>query len=541
MAPMMRRPSSPAHDDLLRTPLEYDAPRRQDNLFLWTVFLLLLVGFSMACWIGSYLVFSRPELPVSYKLLRKIKKLDPPQRFQVTKAPGKGEFLPAEKIYNQYNSLTGPQLRELNRQFERNYLRNYSDANQPVQYLTGRFTIMDSYELGPADFVTSGAVAVAVSTDFPRVLIEHIYSSSPQDAPLIKRNLQTGMDVELRRTYELSAVLHVARLPDGHLQLTVVPINYGRYIFTGTSGGFELQPPEGLNVAAGWPIVRGDRLESATQAYLDFRMRSGQGPLAARKADGQKLPLTAIKGVDAPLNPPPATPAAGASPPPPQLAKAGEPAANPARTALDPKKPGSPSLPTAGATPATLVAQDEVPVRAALPVNEPPRRPGATPASVLKATAPGQTLGGGGVSLQPFLGAPPADGPLVTSSAAAKPTARTWATYAPGRAPVGRNIRVGDLASLSQRGGFEGEPVYLTGQFVVRAAGENKALGIKRAVMRASSGDNKVRVLVDYPADRALPAEGAEVSRDEERPYQIMDVRQVADGTLNVYVREISE
>ncbi len=73
----MRRPSSSLQDDLLRTPVEYDAPRRKDHLFLWTVFLLLLVGFSMACWIGSYLVFSRPELPVSYKILRKIKKIDP--------------------------------------------------------------------------------------------------------------------------------------------------------------------------------------------------------------------------------------------------------------------------------------------------------------------------------------------------------------------------------------------------------------------------------------------------------------------------------
>ncbi len=523
---MMRRSRSPVPDDLLRPPLEYDAPRRKDNLFLWTIFLLLLVGFSMACWIGSYVVFARPELPFSYKLLRKIHKIDPPQKFKVTAAP-KGEFLTAEQLYNRYNSLSGPALRELNRQLERSYLRNYSAANETVPYVKGRFTIMDSYELGTTDFVPAGAVALAVSTDYPRVLIEHIYSSSPQDAPLIRRNLQTGMEVELRKTYELTAVLHVTRLPDGHLQLTVVPINYGRYIFTGTSGGFELQPPTMLNVAAGWPVVRGDRLESANQAYLDFRTRSGQGPLVASKAEGQK-PLTALKGVDAPLEPPPAaTPPAAASPS--LVAKAADLAV--AKGTADPKKPG------VAATPAALLAQTDVPVRSALPVDEPPRRPAATPASVLKATAPGQSLGGG-VSLQPFLGTAPTSNQPV--AVATKP-ARSWTTYAPGHAPEGRDIRVSEVASLSQRGGFNGEPVYLTGQFVVRAAGENKTEGIKRAVMRASSGDNKVRVLVDYPVDRALPAEGAEISRDEQRPYQIMDVRQVADGTLNVYVREITE
>ena len=66
--------------------------------------LLLLVGFSMACWIGSYLVFSRPEIPLSYKILRKIKKIDLPTRFKVQEPP-KGEFLGPEKIYNKFNSL----------------------------------------------------------------------------------------------------------------------------------------------------------------------------------------------------------------------------------------------------------------------------------------------------------------------------------------------------------------------------------------------------------------------------------------------------
>ena len=317
MAPMMRRPppTVPEDYDYLRPPLEIDAPRHSDNLFLWTVFLLLLVGFSMACWVGSYVVFAKPELPFSYKLLRKIHKIDAPQKFKVTAAP-KGEFQTAEQLYNRWNSLSGPDLRNLNRTLERSYLRNYSAANEMVPYIKGRFTIMDSYELGASDFVTSGAVALAVSTDFPRVLIEHIYSSGAQDAPLIKRNLQPGMEVELRRTYELTAVLHVARLTDGHLQLTVVPINYGRYIFTGANGGFELQPPEMLNVAAGWPIVRGDRLESANQAYLDFRTRAGQGPMVVRNTPGQKPPMTALKGVDLPLEPPAATPpAAGATPP----------------------------------------------------------------------------------------------------------------------------------------------------------------------------------------------------------------------------------
>ncbi len=205
-------------------------------------------------------------MPVTYKILRKIKKIDPPARFKVNAAPA-GEFLTAEKLYDRFNAMSGPALRNLNRDLERAYLRNYPVGGGLEPYVTGRFTIMDSYQLRPTDFAPSGVVALAVSTDFPKLMIEQLYTSNPADAPLIKRNLQAGMDIELRRTFELTAVLHVTKLPDGHMQLTVVPINYGRYVFTGTNGGFELQPPPELNVASGWPVVKEDRRETANQAY----------------------------------------------------------------------------------------------------------------------------------------------------------------------------------------------------------------------------------------------------------------------------------
>ena len=532
---------TPLQEETLQPPPEYE-PRRRDHLFLWTVFLLLLVGFSMACWIGSYIVFSRPELPVSYRILRKIKKIDLPQRFKVNAAP-QGEFLGPEKIYNRYNAMNGPQLREANRELERSYLRNYTAVNAQIPYVTGRFTILDTFELQPADFIPSGVVALAVSTDFPKLLIEHIYSASPSQAPLIKHNLQTGMDIELRRTYELTAVLHVTKLDDGHIQLTVVPINYGAYEFKGAAAGFRLDPPTELHVAAGWPLIRGDRREQANNAYLEFRTKSGLGPLFVKK-EGEKLPPTALKGVDTPIpadTPDPAAPASAATPA--QLAKNGTPASVNGKGNSPEAKRGTPA---AGPSPtAPLIAKTNVPVRAALPVEEAPRRP--TPPTVLSAVPPSRGVSGG-VSLQPFLappvttaGAPGSGGPSTAGTAAPGVVpAKTWRTYAAGSMPPGKSVHVNEIADLSQRGGLAGEPVYLTGQFVVRAVGENKAKGIKDAVLRSSAQSN-VRVIVEYPAERPLPVEGSELTRDEQHPYQITDVRQLADGTLNVFAREISE
>ena len=273
---------APLQEEVERVPAEY-APHRKDHLFLWTVFLLLLVGFSMACWIGSYVVFSRPELPVSYRILRKIKKIDLPIRFKVNAAPP-GEFLGPEQLYNRYNAMNGPQLRELNRELERAYLRNYAVNSVQVPYVKGRFTILDTFELQPKDFIPTGVVALAASSDFPKLLIEHIYSASASQAPLIKHNLQTGMDIELRRTYELTAVLHVTKLEDGHIQLTVVPINYGAYEFKGSAGGFHLDPPGELHVAAGWPLIRAARREAAHGAARGPRRATATARGAGRGA-----------------------------------------------------------------------------------------------------------------------------------------------------------------------------------------------------------------------------------------------------------------
>jgi hypothetical protein len=513
-------------EDLLRTPIEFE-PRRQDNLFLWTVFLLLLVLFSMACWIGSYLVFSRPELPISYRLLRKIKKIDLPQRFKVNAAPH-GEFLSAEKLYARFNALAPSALRDLNLQLERGYLRNYPPAGELVPYVTGRFTILDSYELGADDFVSSGVVALAVSTDTPKLLIEHIYSASPAIAPIIQHNLKTGMDIELRRTFELTAVLHVTKLADGRIQLTVVPLNYGSYVFKGSAGGFTLEPPSALDVAAGWPLIRDERRDDANKAFQLYRSQNGLSMFTANNKAEQKPAETAFKGVDVPIAVPPALPAATATP-------AAVVAAIPVKEGKAGKKAAAVPVPAA----APKVAAAPVPVARALPVDEPIHRPAAAAPGVLKATSAAALGQSSGVSLQPFFSAPaPATTGNATAAAVNGGPTRSWTLYAAGREPTGKSVHVNEIAALSQQGGLNGQPVYLSGDFVVRAVGVNRAKGIKNAVLR-SSADSKVRVIVEYPTNQDLPPEGTELSRDEQRPYQIMDVREGADGTLNVFAREI--
>ena len=74
----------------------------KDNLFLWTIFILLLIGVAAGCWMGSFYVFGHPEDPRWYKLLRKMGKLESPKRYEVTAAPP-GEFLSPSKLFEKYS------------------------------------------------------------------------------------------------------------------------------------------------------------------------------------------------------------------------------------------------------------------------------------------------------------------------------------------------------------------------------------------------------------------------------------------------------
>jgi hypothetical protein len=110
--------------------------------------------------------------------------------------------------------------------------------------------------------------------------------------------------------------------------------------------------------------------------------------------------------------------------------------------------------------------------------------------------------------------------------------------------PLGRLIGPGDLRDVAEHG-LAGERVYLKGQFVVNFSDANKAVLRPRTKLTEKmlhfGGGSSTRIIVEFPAGYVPPRQGAEVSRDEQRPYEITEVRRQADGQLNVFVREIMQ
>src|SRR3954452_1721998 len=308
-------------------PYGYGRPRRKKtNLFGWSVAILLLTGFAFAAWLGSFYIFWQPERPQSYRILKKVHKIEPAKRFELTAAPA-GEFLTAKQLYDRYIAMSPTELATVNAELTRNYIRNFQQVRGLVPYVVGRFNIMEARELTPNDVFLSGMVGLTNAVDHGELLMEHVYPADPQSLPLMKQTLVTGLEIKLERTHDLTAVVHAERLSDGRILITAIPLLYGSYTVTRGPGTFSLEPPLDLNLAAGWPLYKDDGRKNAETQFADYRERNapqsgpvaGLAPTPPPPAANELIRVEPATQVEAPkvaaVPPPPP------SPPPPSPAK----------------------------------------------------------------------------------------------------------------------------------------------------------------------------------------------------------------------------
>jgi hypothetical protein len=521
----------------------YARPSRGTNYFAWTIAILLLTGFALAAWLGSFYIFDQPERPDSYRILQKLRKIDPPKRFQLTAAPA-GEFLSAKQLYDRYIGMGSVELARANAELARNYIRNFQLVRGLVPYVVGRFVIVAARELGPDDVFTSGMVVLTNAVDSGEVLMEHVYPAKPETLPLMKQTLNVGLEIKLERTHDISAVLHAERLVDGRILLTSVPLLYGSYTVTRGLGTFRLEPPLSLNLAAGWPLFKADERATVEQRINEFRQRiavtQGQVPVAGLSPSGTPPPadnqLVRVEQAR-----PVGTPALA-----PALAKGQKLAqATPSPKGRKGTRKEKLESPAPAATPARPVIAQNSPAPTLAPIavaSAPtPKIPVATPASTI-ATA--QASPATSATPIPVLPAQPVPADASAGTLASNAGGGSWKTFPAGKMPLGRLIGTGDLRDVAERG-LAGERVYLRGQFVVNFSDANRAVLRPRTKLTDKvlhfGGGSAARIIVEFPAGYTPPQQGAVVNRDEMRPFEITEVRKQEDGQLNVFVREIMQ
>jgi hypothetical protein len=529
----------------------YARPRRRTNYFAWTVVILLLTGFALAAWLGTFYIFDQPERPDSYRILQRLHKIEAPKRFELTAAPA-GEFLNPQELYESYSEMGNAELARTNAELARNYIRNYQQVRGLVPYIVGRYRIVAARELGPGDVFTSGMVALTNAVDNGELLMEHLYPANPEALPLMKQTLNVGLEIKLERSHDISAVLHAERLADGRIMITAVPLLYGSYTVTRGLGTFRLEPPLSLNLAAGWPLFKASERSAIEQHYAEHQQNTAiaqGGPISIPGFSPSVTPPPAPNQLvrieqAIPIGKPPTAPVIAknetlAKPTPApkgrrwgkkQKLESPPPASTPAQVVVAQK----PSVPTS--TPFTLASAATPP---GVPVNAP--RP-AVNASNVQSPAVVQAPSVPTATPVPVLPAQPVPADASNVALASNAGGGSWKTFSPGKMPLGRLIATNDLRDVAERG-LAGERVYLKGQFVVNFSDANKAVLRPRTKLTDKvlhfGGGSSTRIIVEFPAGYIPPPQGTEVTRDETRPYEITEVRKQRDGQLNVFVREI--
>ena len=531
----------------------YARPRRRINYFAWTVVILLLIGFALAAWLGSFYIFSQPERPDSYKILQRLHKIETPKRFELTAAPA-GEFLNSKQLYERYSEMGNAELARTNAELARNYIRNYQNVHGLVPYVVGRYKIVAARELGPGDVFTSGMVALTNAADNGELLMEHLYPANPEALPLMKQTLNVGLEIKLERSHDISSVIHAERLADGRMMITAVPLLYGSYTVTRGLGTFRLEPPLSLNLVAGWPLFKAPERKQIEQRYAEHQQKTAiaqGGPVSIPGFSSSATPppaaneLVRVEQAIA-IRTPPAAPVIAKNEklaiptPPPKGRRWG-------------KKQKLESPPPASTPPQPVVAQKPI-APAATPFTlasaaTPPKLSAATPAPAAntantQAPAVAQAPSVPTATPVPVLPAQPAPPDASNVALASNAGGGSWKTFSPGKMPLGRLIGTSDLRDVAEHG-LAGERVYLKGQFVVNFSDANKAVLRPRTKLTDKvlhfGGGSSTRIIVEFPAGYIPPRQAAEVSRDESRPYEITEVRKQEDVQLNVFVREIMQ
>jgi hypothetical protein len=491
---------------------------RSDGLFGWTLLIFLLIGLVFLCWMGSYYIFARPEQAANYRLLQRLHKLEAPQRFEITAAP-RGEFLKPNQLLERFGEMMPSEIRRSNETLLRSFIRNYRQNRDLVPYAVGTYRVIGTLPLSKDTFCTSGVVALLQAVEQPEILLEQLFTANEKNLPALNRALQPGQEIKLEKPLDLSAIVHIDRLPDNRIKLTTMPLLYGSYGSGQGPASFSLEPPTELNVEAGLPAIKTDEIAQLSGGKLAIA-KTGKHLTRIKEADPTPTPTTSVAHaipVQTPI--PVSTPMPS---PEPSVARAIPVNATAVLPALPVETPAPTPIPTPEPTPILVVSSPKptpTPIVAATPKPSP---------SPIAPTAVAMTNSLASTTTN-------------AAAAIATPGETTWPLYAPGKMPRGALLDPAESGELVGRG-TPHERHYLRGHFSVTASGNGKA------VLRPQSGlaglplgpSSKVRVIVEYPVGEEPPVEGHIISRDGLRPFQIISVKRGDDGMLNVYAREVT-
>ncbi len=221
-----------------------------------------LAAFS---WLKIPPIFANPQDPQNYKLLDKIKRLDPIEAFSALESP-EGYIANTQNLYSKFGSLNANELEVLNENLIKNYVTNYKQQTLNT-YIQGDFKVIKTRVLTEEDRFKEGiaikAEAMVKMNKFTKaqpfpVWIEIILPNAPASAA---ESIVKGDLIEINKNPFFASVLYVQRIErtdnDHIMSFSVVPLVYeSPWNPPRKQAKFNISPPVKLNMDAQLPIFK---------------------------------------------------------------------------------------------------------------------------------------------------------------------------------------------------------------------------------------------------------------------------------------------
>ena len=241
--------------------------RRRPPWFWWTLAQLLAGAFAVASWSFCLFLFSLPERPWNYDLLRKFGRITPIVAYDPLEAP-EGTSTDPQGLLAKFYALDDEVLEAYNLHYKRNYITNFSKP-EVVHYVEGSYRLTHSRPLTSEDFFYPGLVArleAVVQTDelgeaspYP-VILELLLPLGDSTAGEV---FNAGHSFDLKFLEHRALILHAERsgtANEPRICLTVVPLAFEHYLDP-EGKPLPLAPPEPLVVDAPFPVMVENRNE----------------------------------------------------------------------------------------------------------------------------------------------------------------------------------------------------------------------------------------------------------------------------------------
>ena len=220
-----------------------------NNLFLWSIVIVVLLGLNVFAWLFCMYVFGNPEVPFNYQLLTRMNKLDPIEGFEPVTAP-RGKFHNVKQLYGDVYEYKDAELNVYNNILKRYYLHNYKEMDD-VTFVSGRFQVLGVRPLDSKDVFPEGVAIRARAIDFPAGYLDLVLPTEKTPA----HHYRPGDPLDLEESASCFVLLHVHRLEDPNdVVFTAVPL-VKRDFETPAGSVLTVRPPERLNLETGrWPL-----------------------------------------------------------------------------------------------------------------------------------------------------------------------------------------------------------------------------------------------------------------------------------------------